>query len=199
MVCAELAGGRHPFALANGEMAAPAQIRRHFAAQQPVDLSAVTDARELLLCRGLLVADRRRRWGAAEVRAWLAGESPALPGGRGRGPGGRAHGALRRRRPREARPSLAAAFQAHWDEALTALFQERDAVLVAELTALLREEGRDEALAALTEQLLPAEVGVRFARLLLAMDPGLAPRVGARHGDARGARGRRPRDRAAPG
>ena len=175
IICAELAGGRHPFAQADGTMVPAAQIRRHFAAQRPVPLEHLADPRERLLCRGLLIADREQRWGAREVRAWLAGESPEVPEAVA-APGTRT--VLFAGRDHESARALAAAFQEHWEEALRRLFQERDALLVEELTALLREEGRQEALTALSEQLLPAEVGVRFARLLLEMDPQLAPRVG---------------------
>jgi hypothetical protein len=43
-----------------------------------VDLGAVEDSRLRLLCRGLLIRDPEDRWGAGQVRAWLAGESPEV-------------------------------------------------------------------------------------------------------------------------
>jgi serine/threonine protein kinase len=41
-----------------------------------IDLSGVKDPRWSLLCRGLLTRDHTKRWGAEEVRAWLAGKTP---------------------------------------------------------------------------------------------------------------------------
>jgi serine/threonine protein kinase len=45
---------------------------------RPVDLGAVTDPRAHLLCRGLLLRDPAKRWGAEQVSEWLAGGSPAV-------------------------------------------------------------------------------------------------------------------------
>ena len=58
MIAAELAVGRHLFALPDGTMPDPRQIRSSLA-QRPVDLSEVADARVRLLCQGLLTRDRR--------------------------------------------------------------------------------------------------------------------------------------------
>ena len=47
--------------------------------QKDVPVDAVADPRLRLLCAGLLVPDDAKRWGAAEVREWLAGRSPVVP------------------------------------------------------------------------------------------------------------------------
>jgi len=73
MLSVELASGRHPY-----RDMADEDVRKQLVSS-PVDLSAVRDQRLQLLCRGLLARDPRKRWGAAEVRRWLAGGSPPLP------------------------------------------------------------------------------------------------------------------------
>jgi serine/threonine protein kinase len=77
IVVAELAGRRHPFELPNGFMLPDQQIW-HLLALRPVDLSAVADDRVRLLCQGLLTRDWVDRWGAPQVRDWLAGYAPAV-------------------------------------------------------------------------------------------------------------------------
>ncbi|MFJ8755106.1 protein kinase [Streptomyces sp. NPDC102441] len=54
------------------------QAVRHHLATRPVDVSDVTDERVRLLCGGLLARDPDRRWGAFEVRRWLAGGTPEV-------------------------------------------------------------------------------------------------------------------------
>ncbi|SFD25833.1 protein kinase domain-containing protein [Streptomyces aidingensis] len=71
MIIAELAGGRHPVRHLTAD-GARAQVVSGY-----LDLSAVTDPRLKLLCRGLLTQDFEYRWGAEEVAAWLAGGTPA--------------------------------------------------------------------------------------------------------------------------
>ena len=71
---AELAGGQHPF-----HGVGPDAIVIHLANSRPVNLALVTDPRQKLLCRGLLVRDSLDRWGYEEVAAWCRGESPEVP------------------------------------------------------------------------------------------------------------------------
>ncbi|HEV2071230.1 MAG TPA: hypothetical protein VGR26_15680 [Acidimicrobiales bacterium] len=175
MIAAELAGGRHPFELPGGQMMADQQIRA-WLAQRPVDLSAVTDRRAALLCRGLLVRDRRDRWGASQVAAWLGGESPAVADDRPAvAPAPRARRVLFAGVELSTPAELAAAFQRQWGEAFRRLFQERDAGLIEETERLLRQHGLDEALRLLAPVGSAAELPRRFATLLGEMDPELDP------------------------
>ncbi|MEV6807709.1 serine/threonine-protein kinase [Streptomyces sp. NPDC051132] len=72
MITRQLATGRSPF------RGLSEQAVRHHLATRPVDVSDVADERLRLLCRGLLVRDPVRRWGAAEVRGWLDGGTPEV-------------------------------------------------------------------------------------------------------------------------
>ena len=45
---------------------------------RPVDLGDIDDPRARLLCRGLLLRDPSDRWGAGQVREWLAGGTPPV-------------------------------------------------------------------------------------------------------------------------
>lgn len=77
MIVAESAMGRHPFL--DPELGWPSTAELRIAlTTRPVPLDGIEDERARLLCRGLLVRDPRQRWGCAEVRAWLAGDSPVV-------------------------------------------------------------------------------------------------------------------------
>jgi eukaryotic-like serine/threonine-protein kinase len=77
MILAETASGSHPFY--EEAIGWPSEPEMRIALNtRPVPLDGITDARLLLLCRGLLVRDPSQRWGLAEVRAWRSGGSPAL-------------------------------------------------------------------------------------------------------------------------
>ncbi|MBB5827168.1 protein kinase domain-containing protein [Micromonospora carbonacea] len=73
----ELLTGRNPNSGVGGDTANERTIFEHIATYG-VDLSGVTDLGWLLLCRGLLTRAPALRWGADQVRAWLAGETPAV-------------------------------------------------------------------------------------------------------------------------
>ena len=45
----------------------------------PIMVEDIVDTRLRLLCRGLLALRDHERWGADEIRLWLAGESPPVP------------------------------------------------------------------------------------------------------------------------
>ena len=71
MMVLEATCGRHPF---DG---LSEQVMNHQLATRPVDVRGVYDDELRTLCRGLLLRDPKRRWGADEVARWLAGD-PAL-------------------------------------------------------------------------------------------------------------------------
>ena len=71
MIVLEAASGRHPF---DG---LTEQVMNHHLATRPIDVRGVYDDELRMLCRGLLLRDPKRRWGADEVARWLAGD-PAL-------------------------------------------------------------------------------------------------------------------------
>jgi hypothetical protein len=77
MVVAEAAIGYHP--LYEPGLPRPLDYELKIAIQsRPIPLDGIQDERVRLLCRGLLARDPHLRWGAAEVRAWQAGESPPV-------------------------------------------------------------------------------------------------------------------------
>jgi hypothetical protein len=71
MIVLEAASGRHPF---DG---LTEQVMNHHLATRPIDVRGVYDDELRMLCRGLLLRNPQRRWGAAEVERWLASD-PAL-------------------------------------------------------------------------------------------------------------------------
>ena len=68
MMLLEMALGAHPF-----EGLSEAVILHHLTTRA-VDVSGVSDVRLGQLIRGLLLRDPKRRWGASEVKRWLAGD-----------------------------------------------------------------------------------------------------------------------------
>lgn len=72
MVIAEVALGRHPLSDREGKMPPerdlPDRVR-----YRSIDLTGITDPRVRSLCDGLLLRDRRRRSGRADVLRWIAG------------------------------------------------------------------------------------------------------------------------------
>lgn len=69
MIVLEAASGRHPFDGLNE------QVMSHHLATRPIDVRDVVDDDLRLLCRGLLLREPARRFGAAEVDRWLAGDA----------------------------------------------------------------------------------------------------------------------------
>jgi hypothetical protein len=69
MIVLEAASGRHPF---DG---LSEQVMNHQLATRPIDVRGVYDDALRVLCRGLLLRDPARRFGAAEVARWLAGDA----------------------------------------------------------------------------------------------------------------------------
>ena len=68
MMVLEATLGRHPFDDLNE------QVANYQLATQPVDTRVVFHDDLRKLCRGLLLRDPKRRWGAAEVQRWLAAD-----------------------------------------------------------------------------------------------------------------------------
>ncbi|MBB2946864.1 serine/threonine protein kinase [Actinoplanes lutulentus] len=77
VVIVELLTGRNPNSGVGGHAANERAIFEHIA-KYGVDLDGVTDPDWRLLCHGLLTRSPEERWGVTEVRAWLAGERPAV-------------------------------------------------------------------------------------------------------------------------
>lgn len=68
MIVLEAASGRHPFEDLSE------QVINHHLATRAIDVRQVFDDDLRKLCRGLLLRDPKRRWGAREVARWLAGD-----------------------------------------------------------------------------------------------------------------------------
>jgi len=69
MIALEAAQGRHPF---DG---LTEHVMNHHLATKPIDVRGLYDDRLRLLCRGLLLRDPKRRWGAGEVARWFADDA----------------------------------------------------------------------------------------------------------------------------
>ncbi len=109
MVLLEALRGRHPFE------GLSEQIALHQLATQAVEVSGVVDARWRMLCRGLLLRNPAQRWGAEEVRRWLAGDdSLSVPEDRGTGVAVRPYVLLKAEC--RTRADLALALAKHWEE-----------------------------------------------------------------------------------
>ena len=78
MTMCEVLTGQHPFKdSAGNELRDEGRVRQAITMGE-IDLSCVTDERWNLLCRGLLTHHPDDRWGSRQVRAWLAGDTPAV-------------------------------------------------------------------------------------------------------------------------
>ena len=73
MIVAEACMGRHPLAELSDE-----RLVMQWLTTRPIELSAITDVRLNALCSGLLLRDPKRRWGAEEIRRWLAQDATLL-------------------------------------------------------------------------------------------------------------------------
>ncbi|MGA5541351.1 protein kinase domain-containing protein [Mycobacterium sp. NPDC051198] len=96
MTMCEVLTGQHPFKDSAGNPLSDHGRINTAIVMGEFDLSIVTDERWNMLCRGLLTHHPDDRWGARQVRAWLAGETPAV--------------ASMRSRPAVARPSAVGSF-----------------------------------------------------------------------------------------
>jgi predicted Ser/Thr protein kinase len=120
---------------------------------------------------GPTLADRTAVVPTIVARGWGVEAIPARPPG---GPGfwfaGEEHHDAR---------SLAAALQGAWDEAVDQAFRRRDPVWLGELGAFLQARGLDEADRLAADGPGADPPAACLARLLLALDPHLDPRVGS--------------------
>lgn len=110
MIVLEAASGRHPFAGLSDLVIA------HHLATRPVRIEGIADDSLAALCAGLLLRNPQKRWQAAELRRWLAGDrSLGHPGESGDSTTLRPYriGDAECRTPAE----LAAALASHWPEA----------------------------------------------------------------------------------
>lgn len=94
----------------------------------PISTEAVADARLRMLCTGLTVPAERPRWTTKQVRAWLAGDSPPLPGYDATPATGRAGAAEEPYRYRGTDfwfpDELASAMTLNWEDAALTLFED---------------------------------------------------------------------------
>ncbi|MBB5866832.1 hypothetical protein F4553_000211 [Allocatelliglobosispora scoriae] len=147
-----------------------------------VDLSRVTDPRWHLLCRGLLTREPTLRWGAAEVREWLAGQSPTVHATKGR----IVRPFLVAGTPCATPAQLAATMSAHWSSATAHV---RDPGWLAGLRQWLEQEHPDTRLpqsllaAAVTTE---AQADLRIAQIIAVIDPKLPPVFRGHPADAAG-------------
>lgn len=109
MILLEAVSGRHPFA------GLSEQIALHQLATQSVAVTGVIDEAWRMLCRGLLLRNPRKRWGAAEVQRWLAGDaSLTMPEDSGDGTATRPYRLVKSEC--HTRSDLALALAKHWEE-----------------------------------------------------------------------------------
>lgn len=183
MMLAEAVLGRHPLALPDGSLPEAQQIQA-WVAQRDVPLEGIADERLRLLCRGLLTRDSEQRWRAAQVRAWLAGETPAVAAagpavpvtGGPLGTAGRVRSVRFAGQDFDSPAGLAGALARDPQLAGRLLFTNRDAVLVEDLRLMLAAHQLFEAQAVL-DRYRSGAWQPSLLRLLTEMDPQLEPRL----------------------
>lgn len=182
MILAEEALGFHPYARGDRSLLPDEVIHAELAQRDVPHLDAIVDDRVRLLCRGLLTRDANHRWGKSQVRAWLRGESPAVVAG-GATPmpesgsvSSRPRAVLFAGADHDDPRGLAAAFAARPEAAAQALFLNRDATTLKDLELMLRAHGLHDARGLLDEYRSGAWQ-TTFLRLLVEMDPNLAPEL----------------------
>jgi serine/threonine protein kinase len=168
MLVAELAAGIHPFKV-DDDWLSEAAID-HLLSQGPVDLSSLDDARVAHLCRGLLTRRTADRWGAKEVRRWLAGEQ--VPVAADRGADRRVQGVLFNDAEYTDPVELALALQERWDEVVERLMQRTDQLLVQQVEVFLAGHDLPAAVSTLSGSTNPH---LRLASLLIELNPHLPP------------------------
>ena len=167
MILVELLSGRHPFEGLSDT------VITHRLVTAGVDLSGVTDPDWRKLCRGLLLRDPQRRWGADEVRRWLDGDiSLPLPQDDAPAPGAPAGLPYRLEdavchTPQE----LAAALVTHWDAG-------RKDLMRGQITARAAQELKDHNLVRFLQDLLDlrdVSDDLRLLRLIMELSSGMPP------------------------
>lgn len=142
MTLCEVLSGQHPFKDGRGQPLSDENAIRHAITMGAIDLTMIGDQRWNLLCRGLLVHDPADRWGAPQVRAWLAGESPPVAVSRPTGVRpDRTVPAFRFAGQRFTDPAdLATHMVTHWDDAVSLFMSKQDCDA---LRAWIREDVGD--------------------------------------------------------
>lgn len=174
MIVRELLSGRPPF------FGMSETVVVDHLATRPIDNADLADPRLRLLCRGLLTRDPRRRWAAAEVDRWLAGESPdvaeePVPDRRVAGDAGAGLPFAGRRYGDRA--ELARALVERWDEAARFFFARGETGeawrALREWLSGLPDDGRIE----LVDRYLTGELSpdVKLLHLVRWLDPALPP------------------------
>lgn len=109
MILLEAVTGRHPYA------GLSEQVALHQLATQSVEVKGVFDDALRMLCRGLLLRNPKKRWGASEIKRWLAGdESLAMPEDGGEGPAAKPYTLVRSQCV--TRIDLALALARYWED-----------------------------------------------------------------------------------
>lgn len=109
IILLEAITGRHPYA------GLSEQVALHQLATQSVEVKDVFDDALRMLCRGLLLRNPKKRWGADEVARWLAGdESLVMPEDGSEGAAARPYMLVRSQCI--TRIDLALALARYWDE-----------------------------------------------------------------------------------
>lgn len=167
MILVELLTGRHPY---DGLSDA---VITHQLVTGRVDLAAVDDPSWRTLCRGLLLRDPKRRWGAAETRRWLDGDASLAAPAEEAPPAG-VHAAQPYRiedavclNARE----LALALATHWQAG-------RKDLMRGQLSAWIGQELRDHNLLRVVQDLLDLRDisdDLRLLRLIRHIAPDLPP------------------------
>lgn len=141
MTLCEVLTGQHPFKDGRGNTLHDENAIRHAITMGTIDLSMITDARWNLLCRGLLTHDPAHRWGASQIRQWLAGESPHVATHRINLQRDRPIPAFRFAGQRFTDPAeLATHVVTHWDDAIKLFTSKEDCDA---LRAWIREDVHD--------------------------------------------------------
>lgn len=169
MILLELLTGRHPFDGLSDAVITHRLVTGH------IDSGAVSEADWATLCRGLLLRDPQRRWGSAEIRRWLAGDS-ALVVPQERAPPARPQAqAARPYRLEEAvcwTPlELAAALATYWQAG-------RKDLMRGQITAWAGQDLQDHNLVRLLQDLLETRDisdDLRLLRLIRHLAPELPP------------------------
>jgi tRNA A-37 threonylcarbamoyl transferase component Bud32/ribosomal protein L40E len=167
MIVVELLTGHHPF---DGLSDA---VITHQLVTGRVDLAAVEDPAWRTLCRGLLLRDPQRRWGAAETRRWLDGDASLVA------PVKEApHAGLHAARPYRIEDAvcttadeLAVALASHWPAG-------RKDLMRGQLSAWIGQELRDDNLLRVVQDLLDARDlsdDLRLLRLIRRIAPAMPP------------------------
>ena len=167
MILVELLTGHHPF-----DDLSEAVIT-HRLVTAGVDLAGIADADWRKLCRGLLLRDPQRRWGATEIRRWLSGDvTLMMPQDEMTPPTPQAGLPYRIddavcHTPAE----LAAALVTHWEAG-------RKDLMRGQLTAWAANELKDHNLVRFLQDLLDlrdASDDLRVLRLILHLAPAMPP------------------------